>query len=75
MFVISFFIVKKRNKVSQNHIFFPILRNKTKFRSYFVFPCGKYEWPFGYNFRNSLFRCEETSGRFGAVYKILYFVV
>ena len=41
----------------------------------FVFPCGKYKWPFGYNFQNSILRYKNMNGRLVAVFKILCFVV
>ena len=39
----------------------------------FVFPCGKYEWPFGYNFQNSLFRCKKNKCSFGCSFQNFVF--
>ena len=40
-----------------------------------MFPCGKHEWPFEYNFQNSGFRCKNMNARLVAVFKILCFVI
>ena len=65
------------SKVSQNHIFFPILRSKTKLMMNVRFRICLWEiqMPFGYNFQNSPFCCKKTNGSLGAVFKILHFVV
>ena len=75
IFLISFFIVKKRNKLSRNHIFnfFLFLRNEIKLMIIlldFVSPFEKHTQPFGYNYQNFEFRCEKTKDRFGTTLKI-----
>ena len=75
IFLISFFIVKKRNKLSWNHIFnfFLFLRNEIKLMIIlldFVSPFEKYTQPFGYSYQNFEFHCEKTKDRFGTTLKI-----
>ena len=68
---------KKKNKVSRNHIFFPILRNKTKLMMSVRFGISLWEiqmavWVQLSKFSISLHKNEWP---LGAVFRILYFAV
>ena len=71
------FHAKKRNKISRNHFFLPILRNKTKLMMSVRFRISLWEiqmavWVQLSKFSISLHKNEWP---LGAVFKILYFAV
>ena len=63
------------SKVSRNHIFFAILRSKTKLMMNVRFRICLWEiqMQFGYNFQNSLLRCKKNEWPFGCSFQNFVF--